>query len=584
MRKSVTFIVLILSSLAFGQKIPKAEGYFVYFKTWNFIKYFHPDLASGKVNADSLFFRHLPEVEQVPDKKSFNGFVKNILSDLSVTQQKQWKEGRDILDRNRDFSWFEKSAILDKETAQQLSLVFHNRYSEEAHYFLPENNYTALLPHEKAYEFPEDTIVPSDYRMLALAKILGAVDYLYPHKYLMEQNFDELLKSCIVPALECEHAKDFETILLKLAASLQDSHSFTFYHQMKEKRAIFRNSFYPPFDYKVFDDGILVTNIIIPELCEAADLKTGDYITAINGQSIQRLINDLSQLLSVSNHQTLVHHLSFYPANLIWATEKHHLKLKVVRKDKKLSRTVQFLKSSDFAISQVNAYLVAQKHPAPEHDSLIILNRDIVYFNIHETFRFIENTPDAEIDRHMDSLMNLVRSKKGIIFDMRAYPDWGGFVYTYLPKHFAPALVPFAKYYEVNKQEVGTYVYKSSLETYYNADLKVNNAPYEGKVIILINPQTQSLSEWNTMCIQQLFPNSITIGDQSAGADGDFKTLLLPGGYELNFTGNAIFFKDGTEAQKKGVKIDRIIQQTKENFSSDTDYLLQQALDLMEKP
>lgn len=51
---------------------------------------------------------------------------------------------------------------------------------------------------------------------------------------------------------------------------------------------------------------------------------------------------------------------------------------------------------------------------------------------------------------------------------------------------------------------------------------------------MIVNPETLSMSEWNTMNLQNIFPQSKTIGQRTAGADGDIRTLKLPAGYNLN--------------------------------------------------
>jgi C-terminal processing protease CtpA/Prc len=586
MYRSILFVfILILSPNLFGQRKVNTELCFRYFKTWNYLKYYHPDLASGKVDADSLFLKHLPEILKTTDEKTFNRLIGGVLSNLStpVKRVESQKEVNDLLDQNLDFKWYENGTAFDKKNKQSLRLIFRNRYIGDDHYYITEKSFNELLPHEKEYNFPSDTLIPVEYRMLALAKILGIVDYLYPHKYLMEQSFDELTKNQIFPILESDTREDYERMLLVLAASLQDSHAFSFYKQMKRKKEIFKNIFYPPFDYQVFDDGILITEIIVPELCSGHDLKVGDYITSINGQTVPSKIEELSFLLSSSNRQTLIYHLSNYVENLVWGLEKKEVNLEVLRGNTKQPKTIPFIGSGDPNLKLLNEYLGSLKSNEVENDSLVVLNQDIAYFYIHDTFRFIENVEDEKIYQQMDFILNLAKSKKGIIFDMREYPDWGGFVTTFVMKNFAETITPYAKYYEVNKKEVGTYVLKTTMDAYYTPELKLNGSPaYTGKVVIIVNPATRSMSEWNTMNLQLIFPNSVTIGEQSSGADGDMKTLNLPGGYEFYFTGNAIFYPDGTEAQKKGVKIDIPIKLTRENYLKNEDLMLQKAIEFIQ--
>lgn len=43
------------------------------------------------------------------------------------------------------------------------------------------------------------------------------------------------------------------------------------------------------------------------------------------------------------------------------------------------------------------------------------------------------------------------------------------------------------------------------------------------------------------MSLQHIFPQSVTMGQRTAGADGDVTKVNLPGDYVLEFTGNGIF-------------------------------------------
>jgi hypothetical protein len=53
--------------------------------------------------------------------------------------------------------------------------------------------------------------------------------------------------------------------------------------------------------------------------------------------------------------------------------------------------------------------------------------------------------PDNKFYSGMDSLFILAGKKKGIIFDMRKHPDWGGF-FTLLYNKFGQDKIPFAQY------------------------------------------------------------------------------------------------------------------------------------------
>ncbi|MEI5984629.1 MULTISPECIES: S41 family peptidase [Sphingobacterium] len=556
-------IFLIICLFFLQQLHAKENPVFDFIKVWNFLKYYHPDLASGKLDADSLFLNHI-ESKNLNINQSISLLTKGLTNIVNST--KKGNAPSDIVDDNQDFDWFERNPSITIKNKKLLRAIHRNRFIGEQHYYVPKDGFTIDIPHEKAYNFSKEENLPLKFRLLALAKIIGAIDYLYPHKYLMDGHSTETLKSLIDECLIADSRKAFETVLAKSVALLEDTHSYKFYYQFHHKKEIYHTSFFAPFDYQILDDYVLVTHIIIPEICEKANIAVGDRIKAINSQSISEIILEKSKLLSTSNRAGLLIRLSDYQQNLLWMDD-----------DTIKNLTVQKAGHSD--ILQTKIALV---NPTNKAELEIILsylrgkiqlknNRtlnhpDISYFRIDQTFYFIEDVEDNKIDSTMDSLFTNAASKKAIVFDMRAYPDWGGFIYTYVYKYFGQKSNYFGKYYQQNLSNIGTFSYVQNPETYFPANQKLKSHQYKGKVFILVNEETLSASEWNTMNLQHIFPQSITIGQQTAGADGDIKRLMLPGGYQLEFTGNAIFYPNNDQTQKKGLRIDQHIPYTDADF------------------
>jgi C-terminal processing protease CtpA/Prc len=364
-------------------------------------------------------------------------------------------------------------------------------------------------------------------------------------------------------------------------AAFDDTHAYKFIKQVKYRENIFKNSFFPPFKYVVFDDRIKVTEIILPDYCAKADIKVGDAILKVNGEPVTALVNRTAKWVSVSNRPTLRYYFSDYLKNLVWQSDKKDFELAVTRNGTESPKVVEFIHNRDAAnVTKLTDYL---NNAAPDRRtdrSLDILSGDIAYFKIGEVFRFIETVPDNKIFRAMDSLLSIASCQKGIILDIRDYPDWGGFVFTVFKK-FGKYPNRFANYFEINKKEIGTFILNDKYETYNHPDIKADGGSYQGKVVIIVNPETLSMSEWNVMNLQNVFPQSITIGEQSAGADGDEKMFMLPGGYKMNFTGNAIFYTNGNNAQRKGVRIDKYMPLTPDNLMNTTDYLLDEAIKII---
>ncbi|MBT2622812.1 S41 family peptidase [Chryseobacterium sp. ISL-6] len=551
----ILFFLFLIQQVIYAQK----EQYAFFMKTWNFLKYYHPDLASGKVDADSLF---LANIEKVDEKSDANSIIKQLSGKLSnpISHSLVIDEAKEALTVNQNFDWYKKNKMLTAEGKTILSTIFEHRY-------------IGKVLKEKQYELSKKEQLPLPFRLLILAKIQGSIDYLFPHKYLMDKNFEVFFTDLVGQAISSPSRKDFEIILAKAISKMEDSHAFKFYDQLNYKNEILHRFYYAPFDYQVFNDHLLITHLIFPEICSNAQIVVGDRITEINGKSIKQIINEKRELLSVSNLENLLYHLSDYQRNMIWPDDVQQKDFKILHtQNNKAEHTkITFINPTDQQqTSVISAYLTEKISLKQQHK---LVHNDIAYFKINDVFSLTDNIADDKFDSHMDTIFKEASSKKAIVFDMRGYPNWGGFVFHYIYKYFSPRENYFGKYYEPNLKNMGTYIpisYKVYGHYYPKIENKTVN-PYKGKVFIIVNPETLSMSEWNTMNLQNIFPQAITIGQQTAGADGDTVEIQLPAGYSLVFTGNGIFYYDNTQTQKVGIRINELIKYTDDDIIQNRD-------------
>jgi C-terminal processing protease CtpA/Prc len=547
MKKTAIFISFFLfQQIIFAQK----EQYYDFMKTWNFIKYYHPAVASGKIDADSLFLNTIKNISSKDDFNSIIGKLSQNLNKNFITLAPA-ETSKDILTKNQNFDWYQKNGKISSENKALLNSIYNHRYNFE---LLKESK---LVSDEKKYPFPKEKNIPFEYRLLTLAKIQGTVDYLFPHKYIMDKGFDSYFKNSLDENSGINSRKGFEILLAKLVLQFKDSHAFSFYRQLNYRAEILFNiSYYSPFDFQIVDDHLLVTNLIFPEICTKAGIKVGDKITEINGKSISQIINEKSKLLSVSNHQKLLFVLSKYENNLIWPDNLPTKMVKVQSGSQKFSTEISFINTADK--SQIAILSVYINNKNRKIDSRQLVHKDVAYFKVNKTLEFINDLNDNKIDAVIDSILNNAAQKKAIVFDMRDYPDWGGFFYHYIYKYFSPTENYFGKYYKPNLKNIGTFTYKDY--DYFPLISDKTTHPYKGKVFILVNPDTRSASEWYSMSLQKIFPQSLTIGQQTSGADGDLVKVNLPGDYVLEFTGNGIFYPDNSQTQQVGIRINELIK------------------------
>lgn len=563
MRKiNIIFFLILTYSFAYGQK----DQYYLFFKTWNFLKYYHPDVADGRMDADSLFLATVGEITDQSDANSvIAALTKNLTNQFpgaSVTD-----DPKDLLSANQNFNWYQKNKKINAENKVLLNSIYNHRSITTSIKKAPSTT------DKSKDQFSKEQNLPLPYRLLIMAKIQGSIDYLYPHKYLMPKDSDAYFTHLLDLAINCTSRKDFEIILAKAVAKMEDTHAFRFYDQLHYKNEIYHCLYYPPFDYVLFEDHLLVTHLILPEIGAKSQIQVGDQIMEINGKSISEIIKEKQALISASNMETLLHMMSDYQRNLIWPDDLAQKNLKVKSNQ---DHTIRSLKVdfTDFRnkedLAKVTAYIKEKIHTETQYK---ISHKDIAYFKINDIFSIIDNIPDDQLDDHMDRIFKEASSKKAIVFDMRGYPDWGGFVFHYIYKYFSPLENHFGKYYEPNIKNKGTYIPISYTQFGHYYPLIENKTvhPYQGKVFIIVNPDTLSMSEWNTMNLQKVFPQAITIGQKTAGADGDTVTEPLAAGYNLVFTGNGIFYDDNTQTQKTGIRINKLIRYSDEDIIQKRD-------------
>ena len=103
---------------------------------------------------------------------------------------------------------------------------------------------------------------------------------------------------------------------------------------------------------------------------------------------------------------------------------------------------------------------------------------------------------------------------------------------------------------------------------------------YEGKVIILMDEESQSQSEFAIMALRQA-PNAIVVGSPSAGADGNVVKVSLPGEVIFSMTGLGVYTPEGEQTQRCGLKPDIECWQTVEGIKAGKDELLEEAIKLI---
>ena len=98
--------------------------------------------------------------------------------------------------------------------------------------------------------------------------------------------------------------------------------------------------------------------------------------------------------------------------------------------------------------------------------------------------------------------------------------------------------------------------------------------------MLLVNELTQSKGEFTAMAFQA-GNNSCTVGSKTAGTDGNVSSIMMPGGVSTRITGTAIFYPDGRDAQRIGLKIDHEGTPNVKGIRDGKDELLEKTIEII---
>lgn len=505
-------------------------------RIWGFAKYHHPAFASRSINADAEYFCLLNDILQAPDSMR-NDVCLKWISRLGTFTIRD-KKGDENLETFNDFNWISDSLVLGKTLSESLMKLKDADPKR--------NRYVKQTPVNVSYIETQYSDIPQDdvaYRLLGVVKFWNAVDSYSPNRNLTDRSWDNVLAEYI--ALAFDRSVSFEELYSRMVSELCDTHVNSWYVPIFGGRFV-------PLMCQFAEDRLFVT-----DTCSLVsnDLVIGDEIILIDSlRPIDRL-NELIPYMPHSNRSSLLRDGSY--ATLL--TAKNEVCIEYMREGKTYTTMISSVDGSKF----VNKRFSSQNTPTkPEFKKVA---DGIGYINISNL------TCKDEQD-----LENFLASCDKLIIDLRSYPAEYDVLHKLLPTFFfsqareaAEALLPQA-------HRPGGFI-RTTVSTRKTSE---PDKLYKGKVVLLVNAHSQSMSEYFTMFLQTI-PGSVTVGSQTAGADGDVTRIQLPYA-SFNITGAGICYPDGTNAQRNGVKIDMVVEPSAKGMMCGEDEQLQAAIDYLQ--
>lgn len=505
-------------------------------RIWGFAKYHHPAFASRSINADAEYFCLLNDVLQAPDSMK-NDICLKWISGLGPYAIRDEEDDENIETFN-DFNWISDSFSLGKSLSDSLVRL---RDAD------PENNqYVKQTPVNVSYIETQYSDIPKDdvaYRLLGVAKFWNAVDSYSPNRNLTDRPWDDVFAEYI--ALAFDRSVSFSALYSRMASELCDTHVNSWYVP------IFGGHFVPLM-CQFAEDRLFVT-----DTCSLVsnNFEIGDEIILIDSVSPIKRLDELAPYIPHSNRSSLLRDGSY--ATLL--TAKNEACVEYVRGGKTYTTRISSVDGSKFVNRRFSSQNTSTK---PEFKEVA---GGIGYINISNL------TCKDEQD-----LENFLASCDKLIIDLRAYPAEYDVLHKLLPTFFFSQAREAAEVLLPQAHRPGGFI-RTTVSTRKTSE---PDKLYKGKVVLLVNAHSQSMSEYFTMFLQTI-PGSVTIGSQTAGADGDVTRIQLPYA-SFNITGAGICYPDGTNAQRNGVKIDKVVEPSAEGMIRGVDEQLQAAIDYLQ--
>ena len=400
-----------------------------------------------------------------------------------------------------------------------------------------------------------DTLVPpASQRLYGLYNFWNAIHYFSPYQKYQDHSWDSVLVKYIPVFLNADDSGSYNLAVRALASETQDCHGFVG-SSFATTPARKMYGAWPGIDLKFIAKKLYVTGISTDSGQAPAGIRLWDEVTTIGGYTIPQLKTKWRQYFATSNEDTyerdLVNFLVNGPLNST-------VKVEVLRGGKKLSLD---LKRTGRWSSKAKPTDFNHQHKTAE-----LLAGNIGYINMGSLSR-----------AKVDSTMQAFKDTRAIIFDIRNYPQ--GTAWNIVPMLATKPsdAVMFEKPY-VTLDYLRGGENKSTLHSFFTA-VPSGGPSYKGKVVILCNETTQSQAEYSIMMFQGSTKCTV-VGSRTAGADGNVTDVVLPGGYTITFSGLGIYYPDGGQTQRSGIRVDLEQRPTLAGLKAGRDEVLERGIEV----
>ena len=516
---------------------------------WGFIKYYHPNVAKGDFNMDYELFRIIPKVLNAENKKTRDDILAAWINGFGTfTEGKDPKLDPTDIKLMPDLEWIKTSNFSSELSTLLLKIKNAERLKE--HYYI--DFYPGVRNPEFKNENPYSSMKYPDagYRLLAVYRYWNMIQYFFPYKNLIEEDWKNVLEEFIPKFVNAANETEYTLAALEIIGRIHDTHANIYGDNKALNNYLGIN--YSAVEVTFIENKAVVTGYYNEAFGKASGLEVGDVISSINHKSIEDIVKEKLKYTPASNYPTQLRNIAM---NLLRSNDST-INVEYIRNEKTSTQNI-----TTYSKNELNLYAKIQS----KDTCFKFINKDIAYLN-----------NGSVKTKHLSKIFKEIENTKGLIIDDRNYPS--DFVIYDLSNYLMPESTPYVKFTSGSIDTPGLFTFNK----HYSVGKK-NKSYYKGKVIILVNEISQSSAEFHAMAYR-VNPNATVIGSTTAGADGNVSKLNLPGGISSMISGIGVYYPDGKETQRIGIVPNIEVKPSIKGIKEGRDELMEKAIEIINKP
>lgn len=513
-------------------------------KVWGYAKYHHPHVTSGRARWDDELRRIIPVVLSArgehAGRDAIAGWLAGVGEPLPETCRRRCALAPDGVHLRPDIDWIRDAPSLGPELSRLLVRIHRHRPTGTSHHvsFMP-NVGNPVFENESAYE--DEPLPAADLRLLALYRFWNIIEYWFPYRDLIEEEWDAVLREFIPRFWRADDRDRYQLEVMQLIARVHDTHA-NLWSSLAVRPP--RGTHRLPVTLRFIEGKAVVTGFAHDTLGPMSGLRIGDVITTIDGAPIDSLVLAWEPYYAASNQSTRLRDI----ARALPQGPPGRAALTGERGGKPLTITVARVRSDSLDPRAGRTH----DRPGPAFQ---MLAPDVAYLKLSS----------VELARSA-SYVQQAQGAKVLVIDIRNYPS--EFVVFSIGSLLVPQRTPFARFTVADLSNPGAFTFMPSVM------LQPAEPRFEGTVVILVDEASQSQAEYTAMAFRAA-PGAIVVGSTTAGADGNVSAIPLPGGLRGMISGIGVFYPDNRPTQRIGILPDLAVRPTIAGIRAGRDEVLE---------